>query len=86
MPRNAEKEDGERLMSTDPYTAVKGLCQKLEDEGVGPDRIVDALFCTGFNAGRILGGDDHMIAFLYRMAATFEASAKNQPPPPRLTQ
>ena len=62
-------------MSTDPYAAIKAVCAKLEAEGHSPDVIVDALLCTGLNAGRLLGGDDHMIAFLTRMVATFAAPA-----------
>ena len=73
-------------MSTDPYAAFRNLAMTLEKDGVGPDTIVDALLCTGLNAGRILGGDDYMIAFLHRMASTFEASARNQPRPPRSVQ
>jgi hypothetical protein len=86
MPRNAGEKDGESLMSTDPYAAVKGLCMKMETDGVSPHRIIDALFCAALNAGRILGGDDHMVAFLHRMIAIFEAKAKSQPRPPSSVQ
>jgi hypothetical protein len=74
------------MMSTDPYAAFRNLAMNLQSDGVGPDRIVDAMLCVGMNAGRILGGEDHMIAYLHRMLSIFEARAKNQPRPPSSTQ
>jgi hypothetical protein len=74
------------MPSHDPYAEIKALCTRMESDGVSPDTIIDALLVTGMNAGRIMSGDDHMAAWLHRMAVRFEARANHQPPPPRLTQ
>jgi hypothetical protein len=58
----------------------------LQADGVGPDRIVDALLTVGMNAGCRLGGDDHVIAYLHRMLSIFEARTKGQSRPPTTTQ
>jgi hypothetical protein len=73
-------------VASDPYAAFRNLAMNLQTEGVGPDRIVDAMLCVGMNAGCRLGGEDQMIAFLQRMLSIFEARTKGQPRPPITTQ
>jgi hypothetical protein len=70
----------------DPYQTLRDAAMALEAQGVGPDRIVDAMLTVGLNAGRILGGEDHMISYLHRMLTIFEVRTKRQPPPSCRTQ
>ena len=73
-------------MRSDPYEAVRNPCASLEAEGHSPDVIVDTLLHTGLQAGCLLGGPEHVISYLHRMIAVFQAQADRQAAPPVQTQ
>jgi hypothetical protein len=73
-------------MKRDPYEAVRGLCAELEAEGHTADIIIDALLHTGLNAGRRLGGHDHIVSYMHKMISVFEAREERHAAPPVMTQ
>jgi hypothetical protein len=59
----------------DPYFEVKLACQMLQDEGVHPDMICDALMCVGLNAANRMHGPAFVDDYLRSMIGVFAAKA-----------
>jgi hypothetical protein len=63
------------LMSTDPYLEMRLTAQELENEGVDPDVICDALMCVGLNAANRIHGPAFVDNYLRSMIGVFAAKA-----------